>query len=722
MTVGSSVRRRAGFVLATAVLVVACGGSPVPPASPPPASVAPATATSAAIASPAASPGPTTPVAASSPVPPAASAHDYVSYKGGAARTGESAGPAPTGALTKLWSVATHGEVRSSPAVFGEWVYVVGGDGHLRGLDLATGAERWSSDGATYVGSPTVGGDEVIVLGQDGGISALGLADGRIRWHTAASISLESWPIVTGGLAIAGSTDSRLHAYDVKDGTERWASTAAAGEFTRGPSSDGKLVFAGTSDGTFRAVALATGKDVWNHATTAAYLGTSGVRDGLVVVNARTPDDYAELFAFDAASGKVRWRFATPDRSDMSSPSIDGSAVYVATASSGLFALKVSDGSVVWTAAALHSTEPIVLVGDEVVTGDPEGSGGYSAVGLDKAKGTERWRFDVRTEVQSPIVATAGRVLVGTLVGDVLAIGGPDLAAGAVQSSAPAPSAGGAGTGQAATLVASFSGAPGGLTKPADIAIDSKGATWVLEAGAADFAIFGADGVFKERWGRQGSGNGAFAFARVKSTNPWGGLAFDASGGFYVADSANFRVQYFNASRTWIRTIGRFGRGSGQFLDPVCVAVGPDGRVYVVDDARDDVQVFSASGTYERTIGAHGSGPGQLRNAGGALIAGDRLFVTDFDDRRVEVFGLDGTFVRTIVAPGFDSPTMLDLGPDGRIYLADSADRIHVFDPDGSHVDTWTVGVSPSDLHVLADGRVVIADYVSGAIGIYKVP
>lgn len=722
MIASARIRRLAGILVATATIVAACGGSTVPSSPPPGASAALATTTPSPSVPASARPSPSAATSTSAPVAPAASAHDYVTYKGGAARTGESAGPAPEGTLTKLWSVATHGEVRSSPAIFGEWVYVVGGDGHVRGLDLSTGIERWASIDGTYDGSPTVAGDRLIVLGQDGGISALGLADGRQLWHAAASISLESWPLVTGGLAIAGSTDGRLHAFDVRDGTERWASSAAAGEFPRGPSSDGKLVFGGTSDGTFRAVSAATGKPVWNHVTTAAYLGTSGVRDGVVVVNARAADDSAELFAFETETGKIRWRFAAPDRSDMSSPSIDGVAVYVGTATSGLFALKVTDGSVIWNAAALHSTEPIVLVGDQVVTSDPDGVNGFAAVGLDKATGAPRWRFDVGANVASPLVATAGRAFVGTLGGDILAIGGADLVAGAVQPSAPSPSAGSSGTGRVATLVGTYSGAPGGLAKPADIAVAPTGDTWVLEAGSTDFAIFGADGLYKDRWGRPGSGNGDFNFRRVKSLNPWGGIGFDASGGFYVADSANFRVQYFDATRAWVRTIGRFGRGDGQFLDPVCVAVGPDRRVYVVDDARDDIQVFSAGGSYERTIGSHGSGPGQFRNAGGALIVGDRLFVTDFDNHRVEVFGVDGTFVRTIVAPGFDSPTMLDIGPDDRIYLADGVGRIHVFDPEGSHVDTWTVNGSPSDLHILADGRVVVADYESGTIGIYALP
>jgi len=95
-----------------------------------------------------------------------------------------------------------------------------------------------------------------------------------------------------------------------------------------------------------------------------------------------------------------------------------------------------------------------------------------------------------------------------------------------------------------------------------------------------------------------------------------GGIAFDAKGGFYVADTGNFRVQHFDKARKWLANIGKFGNEDGAFLDPVGIAVGPDGLVYVSDDARNDVQVFMPAGKHLRTIGGTGGGPGQLANIG----------------------------------------------------------------------------------------------------------
>ncbi len=60
-----------------------------------------------------------------------------------------------------------------------------------------------------------------------------------------------------------------------------------------------------------------------------------------------------------------------------------------------------------------------------------------------------------------------------------------------------------------------------------------------------------------------------------------------------MVDFGNFRVQHFDKARKWLANIGTFGNEDGAFLDPIGIAVGPDGLIYVADDARNDVQVFT---------------------------------------------------------------------------------------------------------------------------------
>jgi len=702
--------RAATLLTSIVLIVVACGGKA--------GSAAPATPTTTpATAAPAASHAATSsPVASTAAaIAPEVSALDSPMFKGSPGRTGEYPGRAPTGPLTQLWQRPNNGELHTAPAVIGGSLFLVAGDGHVLALDVATGAVQWKSTGDAYTGSVAAAADRLFVLGSDGSISSLALKDGHPLWRTASTIAAFSWPVVTDGTVVAGGSDGHLYAFDATTGTARWMSDpAAGGDFPRGPSAGDGKVFAGSTDGTFTAVAAATGKVAWKHATTSGSFGTSAVRDGAVFVNGINADGSGELFAFDAATGEIRWRMTPPGGQAPGSASADGTAVYVGDAD-GVIAVKETDGSILWSSPALPAAvNPIVIADDTLVVNDQD-----TVVGLDRHDGSERWRVELGGPSQSPVVVADGRVIVGMFDGAIRAFGADDLALGATPSVRPSASVR---PPVFAEHVGSLTGAPGGLAHPSEIGRDQSGKIWVVEAGSNDVAIFGADGTFIERWGKSGTGAGSFDFKRVKSVNPWGGITLAPDGSIYVADSANFRVQHFDAARKWLASIGAFGKTQGKFLDPVTTTVGPDGRLYVVDDVRDDIQVFSASGAFERTIGSHGSGPGQIRNAGGVLVVGDRLYEADYDNGRIDVFGTDGTVKPAILPPGLQSPTTMDLGPDGRIYIADSAGAIYAMEQDGTLVDSWSVPGNPGDVEVLSDGRVLVTDFQGDSVEIYRLP
>src|SRR5262245_28341794 len=82
--------------------------------------------------------------------------------------------------------------------------------------------------------------------------------------------------------------------------------------------------------------------------------------------------------------------------------------------------------------------------------------------------------------------------------------------------------------------------------------------------------------TFLLKWGfPSGSGNGELSRPN--------GVATDASGNVYVADSGNDRIQKFDASGTFLTTWGSSGSGDGPFIFPNGVATDASGNVYVAD-------------------------------------------------------------------------------------------------------------------------------------------
>ena len=124
-------------------------------------------------------------------------------------------------------------------------------------------------------------------------------------------------------------------------------------------------------------------------------------------------------------------------------------------------------------------------------------------------------------------------------------------------------------------------------------------------------------------------------------------VAIARDGRIAVGDGGNHRVQVFDAKRHFLMAIGHEGSGSGEFVNPCCVAFDPAGRLYVADPGRGDIQVFDKKGRYVRTIGSQGSGNGQFDRLGVPYVdpaTGD-LWVPDFANRRIEVMTQDGQFV-----------------------------------------------------------------------------
>ena len=154
--------------------------------------------------------------------------------------------------------------------------------------------------------------------------------------------------------------------------------------------------------------------------------------------------------------------------------------------------------------------------------------------------------------------------------------------------------------------------------------------------------VFTKDRVYKATLGvvgEPGSDNAHF--------NALWGVAVDASGAVYVADTMNGRVQkciLHGTSYTCSTLAGSTGEWGdfGYLSCPRSVAVDGLGKVYVADDCSNRVQVFDANGAYLTTIGdAWGSKTGQTRSPHGVAVShvGD-VYVTDLENHRIQKFAL----------------------------------------------------------------------------------
>ncbi len=224
------------------------------------------------------------------------------------------------------------------------------------------------------------------------------------------------------------STDSgEVVAVDALSGEVRWRSDEAG--YYSSPAVAGGLIFAGNLDGSEKAggqlVALdaATGVLRWTFATGADIYGSPVVSDGAVFVE----DDAGVLYAVEASSGTERWRATIATQGGVG-PAVSKGTVFVGGLDTGdLLALDAATGRERWRFDLGDGTLSSPAIAEDVVytTGarliDEETAEG-DLIAIDSVSGMERWRFPMETVSHSSPAVVDGTVYVGDVGGVVYAV------------------------------------------------------------------------------------------------------------------------------------------------------------------------------------------------------------------------------------------------------------------------------------------------------------
>lgn len=250
--------------------------------------------------------------------------------------------------LTPRWTVATGGRVRSTPAVVDGSVFFVSDDGFLYAVATADGSPLWRFDlhsaGIERVlpsihppyaydylsSSPTVHRGLVFVGSANGTLYAIEAASGKEKWHFDTGGRIRSTPKVHDTRVYFGSWDHHLYALDVKTGKQIWRFDTG-GVVQASPAIGDGRVYIGSRNPKVFAVDAESGEPVWEFEhTDGSWVESSGIyQEGVLYVGS---SDALTLFAFDGATGRVKWKYRTGGWS-WGTPAISGKTVYIGSIS-----------------------------------------------------------------------------------------------------------------------------------------------------------------------------------------------------------------------------------------------------------------------------------------------------------------------------------------------------------------------------------------------------
>jgi len=263
------------------------------------------------------------------------------------------------------------------------------------------------------------------------------------------------------------------------------------------------------------------------------------------------------------------------------------------------------------------------------------------------------------------------------------------------------------------------------LANPAAVAVDASGNLFIADLNDQRIRKVSAGGTITTIAGNQTTGfSGDGGLATSASLYAPSGVAVDASGNLFIADSGNNRIRKVSASGV-ISTVAGNGTSnysgdggtatSASLYGPYGVAVDATGNLFVADNGNNRIRKVSSSGIIT-TVAGSGANPGGFFGDGGPAISADlnnpssvavdasgNFFIADYQNNRIRrvssglplqatirseagdtspSFGGDGG---SAVKASLHFPTGVAMDAAGNLYVADSQNnRVRMITPGGT--------------------------------------
>jgi outer membrane protein assembly factor BamB len=330
-------------------------------------------------------------------------------FRGNLAHTGVYNSPGISKFSQVKWKFHTGGQVISSPAVADGAVYIAGTDGNLYAVDLKSGVQKWKLElGVRATSSPAVENGVVYLGTYAGRFYAVDAATGKLKWKFSTEGERRF-----AGRHLHGSEPA---AESMPDPFDFYLSSPAVWN---------GAVYFGSGDGNVYALDAATGTLKWKFHTGDVVHASPAISDGTLFIGSW--DSY--FYALDAASGKEKWRFKTGEDHEIynqvgiqSSAAVMDEVVYVGCRDSNLYALDARTGEKKW---AFNNKGSWVITSPAVQSGKVYFATSDTATvyALDAKSGTPVFSlsFNHWPIFSSPAIA-GGMLYVGSHQGKLLAI------------------------------------------------------------------------------------------------------------------------------------------------------------------------------------------------------------------------------------------------------------------------------------------------------------
>ncbi len=327
--------------------------------------------------------------------------------------------PSPPAVTSKksgeiIWTVSTGDEIRSTPLVYNNGVYVTSYDSVLYVLDYETGKERWRYTAQAGIhASPYEWNNAIFIASLDNHIYCLNARTGRSAWDFEAADKVRTTPAVDYGHVFVGADDGNLYVLNARNGKLTWQFSAKDAIRSSPLINDENIIF-GCNDNTVYCVSMRSRKAVWKFATDSQVLSSPVSKGELIFIGSNDKN----IYALNAGTGRVEWKAKTR-HAVVAPPSIADDVLLVAGYDKRVYALVPNTGKPLWKfeAEAEIVSSPAVADGRVYF-----GSFDTYVYCLDLSTGEQLWKTQTGERIFSSPCVYEGIVYIGSSDHNIYAI------------------------------------------------------------------------------------------------------------------------------------------------------------------------------------------------------------------------------------------------------------------------------------------------------------
>ena len=305
-----------------------------------------------------------------------------------------------------IWEFKCEDEVRSSPKLDDNTVYIGAYDHNLYALNAKTGELRWKyPTEAGICSTSTIWNGHVYFGSEDQSLYCVRADNGRLAWTYPTRDRIRSSPWVAFDHVFFGSDDGYFYGVNAANGREIWRMQASGPIRCRACSYEDIILFS-CGDGHIHALDIQNGRTRWRFRTNRQVVSSPLIVEKLVIVGSY---DW-NIYAIDVMSGFNVWRRRT-NQAIVASPAFSDDRIYIGSADGNMYCLDSRSGRVMWkydTGDQITSTAAVT--GEAIYFGCVD----HHLYKLDRKNGNLVWRFKTGGSVTSSPLLTEETIIIGS--------------------------------------------------------------------------------------------------------------------------------------------------------------------------------------------------------------------------------------------------------------------------------------------------------------------